>query len=313
MKNEEGLARRPEGESQFATALPAAREGEAMAMYGYEEKVYTSENAGFEMYGNKGTDGLLYADRTPLPNYYELQHNYARAFVADSTLAADGSRLTLHISNRYDFLNLKDNVTFHWTYSEDRDTLAHGAFSPDCAPRAAVQYTLALPTLPNPSRIALLHLTLTDAQGITFLRQSIPIAPTDLTPRLLKGLDKAASDPLALLQEGIMVRAGRKATLAETVQVGDKRLKRYLLPLAADSTSELTNDYLAASILEYMGIDHSEFGYSYNDIISGNLHIDRIFNPFSWKVGGRFKKLSIYRVTGDARDFSNWRETDNNN
>ena len=236
MKNEEGLARRPEGESQFATALPAAREGEAMAMYGYEEKLYTSENAGFEMYGNKGTDGLLYADRTPLPNYYELQHNYARAFVADSTLAADGSRLTLHISNRYDFLNLKDNVTFHWTYSEDRDTLARGAFSPDCAPRAAVQYTLALPTLPNPSRIALLHLTLTDAQGITFLRQSIPIAPTDLTPRLLKGLDKAAGDPLALLQEGIMVRAGRKATLAETVQVGDKRLKRYLLPLVADGT-----------------------------------------------------------------------------
>ena len=84
-------------------------------------------------------------------------------------------------------------------------------------------------------------------------------------------------------------------------------------PLAADSTSELTNDYLAASVLEYMGIDHSEFGYSYNDIISGGLHIDRIFNPFSWKVGGRFKKLSIYRVTGDARDFSNWQETDNNN
>ena len=36
-------------------------------MFGYEEKVYTSPSAGFEMYGNKGTDGLLYADRTPLP------------------------------------------------------------------------------------------------------------------------------------------------------------------------------------------------------------------------------------------------------
>ncbi|MBQ7509545.1 MAG: hypothetical protein IJT53_01355 [Prevotella sp.] len=49
--------------------------------YGYEEKVYTSAEAGFEMCGNFGTDGLLYADRTPLPNYYELQRNYARAFV----------------------------------------------------------------------------------------------------------------------------------------------------------------------------------------------------------------------------------------
>lgn len=35
-------------------------------MYGYEEKVFTSKDGGFEMYGNKGTDGLLYADRTPL-------------------------------------------------------------------------------------------------------------------------------------------------------------------------------------------------------------------------------------------------------
>ena len=49
--------------------------------YGYEEKVFTSEDGGFEMYGNKGTDGLVYADRTPLPNYYELKHNYARAFI----------------------------------------------------------------------------------------------------------------------------------------------------------------------------------------------------------------------------------------
>ena len=51
-------------------------------LYGYEEKVFTSGEGGFEMYGNKGTDGLLYADRTPLPNYYELQHNYARDFVS---------------------------------------------------------------------------------------------------------------------------------------------------------------------------------------------------------------------------------------
>ena len=51
-------------------------------MYGYEERVFTSDDGGFEMHGNKGTDGLLYADRTPLPNYYELQHNYARAFVS---------------------------------------------------------------------------------------------------------------------------------------------------------------------------------------------------------------------------------------
>ena len=34
-----------------------------------------------------------------------------------------------------------------------------------------------------------------------------------------------------------MVRAGRKATLAEKLKVGDKRLEKYLLALSADGTS----------------------------------------------------------------------------
>ena len=241
---------------KFATALPTSAgnpisaEGDSTSAaanssffilhssfkYGYEEKVYTSENAGFEMCGNKGTDGLLYADRTPLPNYYELQHNYARAFVADSILTTADGTLRLTIANRYDFLNLKDNVTFSWAYSEDRDTIASGVFSPDCAPHTSVPYTLALPTSPNPSRLCLLHLTITDAQGNTFLRQSIPINPAALTPRLLAGLTAKTGDPLALVQDGILVRAGRKATLGEMVKIADKRLERYLLPLSADGT-----------------------------------------------------------------------------
>ena len=219
------------------TVLPLQREleGDSKAgMFGYEEKVYTSKNAGFEMYGNKGTDGLLYADRTPLPNYYELQHNYARAFVTDSILTTADGTLRLNITNRYDFLNLKDNVTFSWVYSEDRDTLVRGAFSPDCAPHVSVPYTLALPVPPDASRICLLHITITDAQGNTFLRQSIPVNPIDLTPRLLAGLTAKSGDPMSVVQDGILVRAGRKATLGEMVKLVGKRLERYLLRLSAD-------------------------------------------------------------------------------
>ena len=204
--------------------------------YGYEEKVYISKDKGFEMAGNKGTDGLLYADRTPLPNYYELQHNYARAFVSDSILTTADATLHLNIVNRYDFLNLKDHVTFCWTYTEDRDTLARGAFSPECAPHAAIPYTLTLPNLPNTSRICLLHINVSDAQGNTFLRQSLPINPNNLAPRILAGLTEQTADPMTMVQDGILVRAGRKATLAETLKVGDKRLERYLLPLSPDGS-----------------------------------------------------------------------------
>ena len=39
---------------------------------------------------------------------------------------------------------------------------------------------------------------------------------------------------MAMVQDGVLVRAGRKATLAETLKVGDKRLERYLLRLSPD-------------------------------------------------------------------------------
>ena len=202
-------------------------------MFGYEEKVYTSPSAGFEMYGNKGTDGLLYADRTPLPNYYELQHNYARAFVSLSTpstgeaLSGGNMPATLTIHNRYDFLNLKDNVTFHWALSSHRDTIARGAFSPACAPHDSVAYTLTLPLVPA-GKLALLHFDVVDAQGHRFLQQSFVISK----PRYEWS---SQGDVAALIQQGPLVRAGRKATLAERVTQKERLPQRYLLPVGNDA------------------------------------------------------------------------------
>ena len=166
--------------------------------YGYEERVFTSHDGGFEMFGNKGTDGLLYADRTPLPNYYELQHNYARAFVKE---VKDG---TLEIVNRYDFLNLKDNVTFHWTLTNDRDTVLRGALSPDCQPHSSVSYAL---DLPKQNGLSLLQFDIEDAQGHTFLHQSFV---------LHKPVEEwtGNGDPMSLIQQGPLIRVGRKPTMA---------------------------------------------------------------------------------------------------
>ncbi len=206
--------------------------------YGYEEKVYTSDDGGFEMSGNKGTDGLLYADRTPLPNYFELQHNYARAFVgAVGHGLGHGDRLldpglghepvpmtppdsvTLTIINRYDFLNLKDHVTFHWTLTNNRDTVMRGAFSPDCQPRKSATYTL---NIPRQSGLSLLQFDIEDALGHTFLHQSFVLNKPD-------ALFLGHGDPP--IQEGPLVRVGRKATMAEKLKVADQRIWKYLQPL----------------------------------------------------------------------------------
>ena len=203
--------------------------------YGYGEKVFTSHDGGFEMNGVKGTDGLLFADRTPLPNYYELQHNYAQAFVADSCLNTETNCLKLKVANRYDFVDLKDQVAFRWAFTEDRDTIAQGAFSPECRPHELTDYRLSLPRRPDERRLCLLQVDVVDVQGRVILRQSIPIGKIDWEQRLMGGLDVKGTDPLALVQEGFLVRAGRKATQAEMLKVKDKRLERYLLKTTTDS------------------------------------------------------------------------------
>ena len=205
--------------------------------YGYEERVFTvspsgaNENAacGFEMNGNKGTDGLVYADRTPLPNYYELQRNYARAFVAEvctDSIATIGKAVRLTIANRFDFLNLKDNVTFHWALTADRDTVARGAFSPDCLPHDSVQYTLPLETPAD--RLSLLCFDIIDAQGHHFLQQSFVLQKPDIR---WEGNGNLAE----MIQCGPLVRAGRKPTLAEQVTQKGRLPQKYLLPLSNDS------------------------------------------------------------------------------
>ena len=199
------------------------REMKEEGLYGYEEKVFTSDNGGFEMFGNKGTDGLLYADRTPLPNYYELRHNYARAFVS----SLKGNVLT--IVNRYDFLNLKDNVTFRWTLTCDRDTVRTGAFTIDCAPHDSVTYRLELP---EQTGLSLLRFDVVDAQGHKFLEQSFVMNKPSFSVIGTKGTNTDTPS--------FLVRVGRKATMAELIKVGDKRIERYLQPVG--------NPYVKADI-----------------------------------------------------------------
>lgn len=182
-----------------------------------DQRVFTSMNGGFEMNGNQGTDGLLYADRTPLPNYYELQHNYARAFIR--SVSCDGVAAKLTVINRYDFLNLKDNVTFHWFLTNDRDTIRRSAFSPDCAPRSSVPYALPIP---EQNGLALLHFEIADKEGHTFLHQSFVLnkPQTEWT---------GEGDPMSFVQE-TTIRTGRKATMAERITQKGRLPQKYLLP-----------------------------------------------------------------------------------
>ena len=160
------------------------------------------------------------------------QSSDGHAFIADKYLSTEGNQLRLHIVNRFDRLNLKDHVTFNWTFSEDRDTITRGAFSPDCAPHATSQYLLALHAKPTPSRINLLCVDISDAQGNIILQQSLPVNPMPLTPRLLEKLPKTTEDVMTKVQDGMLIRAGQKAALAPD--------SSYAAPIATNIRTETT-------------------------------------------------------------------------
>ncbi len=86
-----------------------------------------------------------------------------------------------------------------------------------------------------------------------------------------------------------------------------KEANAELLPLNIDSSAELTNEYFNASIMEYCGLDHSQYGLSYNDVIKNNVHSKRLFNAYNWRGSGSAPELVCqYYITDNARDFRNW-------
>ena len=249
--------------------------------YGYEERVFTSADSGFEMHGNQGTDGLLYCDRTPLPNYYELQHNYARAFVTmekhmaaydqvdvfepDDQFPVTGMSMKhvyVKCTNRYDFLDLKDNVYFHWALTADRDTVARGTFSPKCRPRSSNVCMLHIPEA-SPEALTIMHYDIEDKDGHTFLHQSFVLnkPQTEWT---------GEGNPMSFVQE-TTIRTGRKATMAERITQKGRLPQKYLLPIdnqqvKADIQSESVDGGLCISYAltpDTANVFRAELGLAY--------------------------------------------------
>ncbi|MBR4628277.1 MAG: sulfatase-like hydrolase/transferase [Ruminococcus sp.] len=78
--------------------------------------------------------------------------------------------------------------------------------------------------------------------------------------------------------------------------------------LVKDRDTGLSLAYFSASILEYAGIGHS--GYSFGDIVRGGISEPRYIRGYDFAGYGRMVSKRAYEVTGDARDFENWRLLD---
>lgn len=217
--------------------------------YAYTHDLWLNDSTCIGMHGNEGADGMLYATRVPLSNYYELRRNYAQALVSTTPLTGkEGkNRFEIEVKNRFDFTDLADKVRFDWKLVDGRQLLAQGTTTAQCPAGSRTRLTVetSLPDAPA-DRFYHIDLDVYTREGYHVGSYSIPITATDGTQagKLLALADARpqATDTAAVartlgtyFQKQPLMRAGRKFSMSEELRA-KKAVRPYLLePTVKDS------------------------------------------------------------------------------
>lgn len=227
---------------------------------------------------------------------YWVGANFSRGFVNYSASVSDNMRYAVGIEsdiqfydclNRYGLNSGSENKTFSFIH-------LNGAHTP----------TAEIASLYDPTAEPDLYATLRGDFEILseYFRQMKELGIYDNSTIIVLGDHGRVPREL----EGAQTRLDGAITSALLIKPAHTDSEK----LRTDSRSELSTQFFAASVLEYAGIDHSDFGYSYNDIIKNNLSPERYMQTFHFCGYGRMAYQSEYKITGNAMDFNNWELVD---
>lgn len=250
--------------------------------FAHSEKLWLNDGTCITMNGDQGTDGIVYADRTPLSNYYEVRANYSQAVVTTSSMTAVKGHniLNVDILNRYDFVNLKDAVHFEWTLKDARQTISKGEFMLDCKPGHHAVKALAVDLPQNPAEVCyMLELRAVSEQWGSLSEYVIPIRNAD--GQYASDLFALASSPEVETVDDVLpellLRVGRKRGLSEMIRAKDA-VKQYLMTPKFSSSRTVET-----SVVKEVRYDSEEFhasGHiSYQSLANGAMRIDAVISP----------------------------------
>jgi beta-galactosidase len=244
-----------------------ARTGSRTDNYTKTNDIWLNSTNYFYMNGNQGADGIVYADRTPQSDYWEVQKNYVQVRVGEMEIpVVQGNQtINIQISNRYDFVNLQSVINCQWYLTKDKDTIQTGSFIPNCNPGQNISPSISVNIVSNPSlNIYLLHLNFKNNSNQTLNNHTIRLLPVNgIKPDLMALLSDAAiiSKPILsnasdsikvaavsyyfamstfdgmlkldnsinLIQEGPFIRTGKRASMAEENAIPGKLLTKYIM------------------------------------------------------------------------------------
>jgi len=99
----------------------------------------------YDSNGGSGTDGIVYSDRTPQVDYWEVRKVYSPVQIIEEQLPVVAGKQTIQFSvyNQFDFSNL-DILHGKWSLYKNREVFQTGNITVNCAPHDTVVCNLSV-------------------------------------------------------------------------------------------------------------------------------------------------------------------------
>lgn len=137
-----------------------------------------------------GADGIVYADRTPQIDYWQLRKVYSPVQVIEKEMNIVQGKQELNFTayNQYDFTDL-NKLKGTWELVRNRDIVQQGQLKMNCAPHDTVRVSIPCTIAEDPENaVWLLRLCFSDFGGIQIVEHTIRLLDEDQMKTIRKAI-----------------------------------------------------------------------------------------------------------------------------
>lgn len=160
-------------------------------------KVWNKPQGFLDSHGDSGTDGVVYADRTPQVDYWQVRQVYSPVIVAESEIKVQPGQKELRVSveNRFDFNNLTV-LTCRWELYRETLRLSGGETRAAVPPRASAVMELSA-TVPDDveNRECWLKLSFVNSDGFSVYDHNVNLMPVSGRKSLRERMEDSEDFP----------------------------------------------------------------------------------------------------------------------
>jgi len=141
----------------------------------WDQMVWLDKHHYYDTHGFYAVDGIVYSDRTPQIDYWQVRKVYSPVQIQEQTLAAKPGRqdVSLHVENRFDFRSLS-GIKANWSLRKNAAMLQSGVILLKAKARATetISVPVMLPATPADD-VYTLELKCVDETGRQFYERSL--------------------------------------------------------------------------------------------------------------------------------------------